>query len=129
MGFDKLPPLLTSGVVPPDDNGHSHVINNIIWAVIALFGGVAHYLDAFLKGTHPTGWAKFSAHTFVSAFSGYMAANVIFLYKPEFTFIVAGVAGYLGPQVLEFISLFIQKKIGISLEPVKNDSLNNNPPK
>lgn len=86
--------------------------NDLAWAVIAVLGGVARYLDSFLKGQTVPTWSRMVAHAFVSGFSGYMAAQAMLLVKPEWAFIVAGVAGYLGTQALDIIADLIKKRVG-----------------
>lgn len=86
--------------------------NDLAWAVIAVLGGVARYLDSFLKGQTVPTWSRMTAHAFVSGFSGYMAAQATLLLKPEWSFIVAGVAGYLGTQALDIIADLIKRRVG-----------------
>lgn len=86
--------------------------NDLTWAVIAVLGGVARYLDSFLKGQTVPSWSRMTAHSVVSAFSGYMAAHAMWLIKPEWAFIVAGVAGYLGTQALDIMADLIRKRFG-----------------
>jgi hypothetical protein len=87
-------------------------INDVTWAAIAVLGGIARYLDSFLKGqTIPT-WSKMIAHAFVSGFSGYMIAMAVMLMKPEWVFIAAGVAGYLGTTALDILADVIRKRVG-----------------
>lgn len=86
--------------------------NHIAWAAIAVLGGIARYLDSFLKGQTVPTWGRMVAHAFVSGFSGYMAAQAMLLVKPEWAFIVAGVAGYLGTQALDIMADLIKKRAG-----------------
>lgn len=82
------------------------------YALIAVIGGIARYLDSYLKGQTAPTWSRMTAHAVVSGFSGYMAAHATLLIKPEWTFIVAGVAGYLGTQALDFMADVIKKRAG-----------------
>lgn len=86
--------------------------NDVAWAAIAVLGGVARYLDSFLKGGAPPTWTRLVAHAFVSGFSGYMVAQAALLIKPEWAFIAAGVAGYLGTQALDLTADLIKKRVG-----------------
>lgn len=87
--------------------------NDLAWAIIAVLGGVARYLDTFLKGGHPPTWSRMIAHAFVSGFSGYMVAQATLFIKPEWAFIAAGVAGYLGTQALDMVADFMRKRAGV----------------
>lgn len=86
--------------------------NDLAWAVIAVLGGVARYLDSFLKGQQTPTWSRMAAHAFVSGFSGYMVAQAALLIKPEWAFISAGIAGYLGTQALDMTADLIKKRVG-----------------
>jgi len=86
--------------------------NDAAWAVIAVLGGVARYLDSFLKGQTVPTWSRMIAHAFVSGFSGYMVAQATLLIKPEWAFIAAGIAGYLGTQALDMTADLLKKRVG-----------------
>lgn len=86
--------------------------NDAAWAIIAMLGGVARYLDGFIKGQTAPTWSKILAHAFVSGFSGYIVAQAVLLIKPEWAFIAAGVAGYLGTQALDITADLIRKRVG-----------------
>lgn len=93
--------------------GNFPSVNDVAWAVIAILGGIARYLDSFLKGGHPPTWTRLMAHAFVSGFSGYMVAQVSLQIKPEWAFIAAGVAGYLGTQALDMVAELMRKRAGV----------------
>lgn len=95
-------------------------LNDLSWALIALMGGVARYLDGFLKGQQTPTWSRIAAHAFVSGFSGYMVAQVAVLIKPEWSFISAGVAGYLGTQALDMVADLMRQRAGIEKSPDKS---------
>lgn len=99
-----------------EPGGHSSLLNEVAWAFIAILGGIARYLDAFLKGGQPPTWTRMLAHAFVSGFSGYMVAKVALLIKPEWAFIAAGVAGYLGTQALDMVAELMKKRVGADKE-------------
>ncbi len=93
-------------------NGNGPSWNDLAWAIIAILGGVARYLDSFLKGQTVPSWGRVIAHAFVSGFSGYMVAQAALLIKPEWAFIAAGVAGYLGTQALDMTADLIKRRVG-----------------
>jgi len=93
--------------------------NDLAWAIIAILGGVARYLDGFIKGQMVPTWSKMIAHAFVSGFSGYMIAQAMLLIKPEWAFIAAGVAGYLGTQALDMAADLAKKRVGASTDEGK----------
>jgi len=104
--------------MPDQSGGHQFPTwNDAVWAIIAILGGVARYLDGFLKGQQTPTWSRIIAHAFVSGFSGYMAAQMALLIKPEWAFIIAGMAGYLGTQALDIVADIIKRRVGSHEEP------------
>ena len=87
-------------------------INDLTWALIAVLGGVASYLDGFLKGKQTPTLSRIIAHAFVSGFSGYMVAQVVLLVKPDWVFVAAGFAGYLGTQALDLVAEILKRRVG-----------------
>jgi len=92
--------------------------NDAVWAIIAVLGGLASYLDSFLKGKQTPTLGKMIAHAFVSGFSGYMVAQIVLLIKPEWAFVAAGVAGYLGTQALDLAADMLKRRVGAKDDPV-----------
>lgn len=84
----------------------------IAYVLMAAIGGVARYLQVYLN-EGKFAWQHFIAHTFVSAFSGYMffqfGSNVLQLgdnYMP----IMAGLGGWMGVEALKMLELFIKRR-------------------
>lgn len=85
---------------------------DIAWVIIAMIGGVARYLDQYVRtGVAPRLGLLF-AHTVVSGFSGYMVAQSMLLISPAWALVAAGVGGYLGTQGLDWISSLFTEKFG-----------------
>lgn len=97
---------------PDGNSGGLPSFNDLAWAVIAILGGIASYLDGFLKGKQTPTAGKMVAHAFVSGFSGYMVAQIVLLLKPEWVFVAAGMAGYLGTQALDLAADILKRRVG-----------------
>ena len=84
----------------------------LVWILLAMMGGVARYLDTYLKSGNPPQWGRAVTHALVSGFSGYMVAQVALRVHPEWALVAAGVGGYLGTQGLDFVTEVIKKRLG-----------------
>ena len=84
-----------------------------IYVVIAAAGGVTRYLQHYLnEGIFA--WKHFTAHVFVSSFSGwmfYLFAIDIFGFPDTTVAIFAGLGGWMGVEALKMVETFIKKKI------------------
>lgn len=94
------------------------IFNNLppelIIAILAVFGGVARYFDFYLKGSEHFVITRFIASLFVSAFSGFMTAQIALLLYPTWVYIGAGIGGYASTKVLDIIITIIQKRLGVT---------------
>lgn len=88
-------------------------INHYLWALFATIGGMAKYLDGYVRGTRAPSFSHFFAQAFVSGFSGYMFANVMVMYSPDWAYIAAGLGGFMGTQALDWILDIVKAKAGI----------------
>lgn len=80
-----------------------------LWLVIiAMLGGIARYLDSYIRTGAPPKIALLTAHAMVSAFSGWMVAQVVVQFAPTWGMWAAGVGGYLGTQGLDMIAAFLR---------------------
>jgi hypothetical protein len=85
----------------------------ILWVMLAAFGGVARGLDSYMRtGTFP-GLGIFIAGIVVSGFSGYMTASVVILITPDWALVGAGIGGYVGTQALDFVLALFRKKFDL----------------
>lgn len=84
----------------------------LAWIIIAMMGGVARYLDSYLKSGAPPKWGMALGHAIVSGFSGYMVAQVAMKFEPDWALIAAGIGGYLGTQGLDFLADLLKKRMG-----------------
>lgn len=99
----------------PPNNTLFHLFQNseIAWVVLAMVGGVARYLDSYLKGSDVPKWGMMLAHALVSGFSGYMVAQVALKFQPDWALICAGIGGYLGTQGLDLLTEVVRRKFGV----------------
>lgn len=89
---------------------------DIAFIVIAMIGGIARYLDQYVRTGVAPRWGLLAAHTVVSCFSGYMVAQAVLKMAPEWAFFSAGMGGYLGTQGLDWLSTILTEKFGGKIE-------------
>lgn len=82
------------------------------WLFIALFGGIAKFFDAFLKGEEGINIWRFIALLIVSGFCGYMSASVSNLHDPEWSTIAAGIGGFAGTKIIEIFMDIVRSRFG-----------------
>jgi hypothetical protein len=104
---------------PPETLTWARFAADAMWVLLAMAGGIAKYLDSYIRtGLLPSLGILF-AHAAVSGFSGYMVAQVVIRFSPEWALVAAGVGGYLGTQGLDFASAVLKARITGALP--KND--------
>jgi hypothetical protein len=85
----------------------------IAWIILAMMGGIARYLDSYLKEGKAPKLGMLLAHGMVSGFSGYMVAQVaLAVGRDDWALIAAGIGGYLGTQGLDFVADQAKKRLG-----------------
>lgn len=94
---------------PPDDLW-VRLSAEIMWIAFAMVGGVARYLDMYLKTGVIPRVGMLLAHAVVSGFSGYTVAQVAIRVHPEWTTVAAGVGGYLGTQGIDLIATIVKNR-------------------
>jgi hypothetical protein len=84
-----------------------------VYVIIAAAGGITRYLQHYLnEGVFA--WKHFTAHVFVSSFSGwmfYLFAIDIFGLPDTTVAIFAGLGGWMGVEALKMIETYIRKKL------------------
>lgn len=84
----------------------------LIYVTTAAIGGIARYLQLYLNEDQFM-WHHLLAHTFVSAFSGYMffqfAHNIIGMDETAMP-VIAGMGGWMGVEALKTIESIIKKR-------------------
>lgn len=83
----------------------------VAWVLLAMIGGVARYLDTYLKSGNAPKVGLLITHALVSGFSGYMVAQVMLKVQPDWALIAAGIGGYLGTQGMDFLTRVMKKRI------------------
>lgn len=85
----------------------------ILFAIIAIAGGIARYLNSFVNG-EPFKFSIFLASAFVAGFSGmmfYYLGLTMDLPTP-FLAMMAGTGGFFGEQTMKYIMEYITHKAG-----------------
>jgi hypothetical protein len=93
-------------------------------AMLAAFGAVARLLSQ--KDNAPVGIANMISGCLVASFSGVMAYFVCdyFVFQPNLSFVISGISGWIGPQMLDVFTHFVAKSTGIDLKAVdKSDAV------
>lgn len=95
---------------PPSTPPSGTFWTELAWISLAVVGGVARYLDTYLKGGTAPKWGMILANGFVSGFAGYMASAIALKVQPDWAFVAAGIGGYLGTQGLDWISTVVKTR-------------------
>ena len=85
---------------------------HLIYVTTAMFGGIANYLQLYLKG-HKFEVLKLTASAIASGFSGYMFAQAMLLLSPRWSFVAAGVGGFMGDKTMDYLFRTIVSRTGI----------------
>jgi hypothetical protein len=97
------------------ENNDSKLIH-LLYVTTAMFGGVANYLQLYLKG-HKFEALKLMASAMVSGFSGYMFAQAMLLISPRWAFVAAGVGGFMGDKTMDYLFNFLARKDDVDRFP------------
>ena len=83
----------------------------LIYAVIAITGGIARYLNSFVNG-QPFRLSIFIASAFVAGFSGMMFyyLGVTMSLPTPFLAMMAGTGGFFGEQSMKYVMEYVTKR-------------------
>ena len=90
------------------------------WIILAVLGGTARILDAYLRAGVFPGWGRILANGLISAFAGFMAAQLMIQLGPKWTLVAAGAGGYLGTRGIDLVVESLRKRIGLPDQPPKD---------
>lgn len=94
----------------------------LIWVLVAMLGGVARYLDSYIRTGSSPKFGLMVAHAAVSGFSGYMVAQTVIQFSTQWALVAAGVGGYLGTQGLDWLATVLRDKvIGGTIPPLSSN--------
>ncbi len=87
-----------------------------IYGLIAVFGGVARYLNNYTNDGKPFSLSILIASTFVSGFSGWMFAVLgLSMDMPQsIVFIMAGTGGFFGEQTMKLIYEYVTARAKVA---------------
>lgn len=85
---------------------------DVIFIIVAIFGGIAKYLDTFLHGNEKVTFARAISYVIVCAFTGWIAGEITLLMYPNWALIASGVGGYAGTQVMDLAVEILRIKLG-----------------
>lgn len=93
----------------------------LLWVIIAIFGGVARYLDRYLRNEEQFSYKRIIANFFVTGFTGWMAAIITLSFYPNWAVVAAGIGGYAGTQIMDEIIKIIKLRLNMNEQERKND--------
>lgn len=103
--------------------------SELIWVIVAMLGGIARYLDSYIRTGVAPRLGLLAAHALVSGFSGYMVAQAILQFSAHWAMVAAGVGGYLGTQGIDWLATVLRDRvIGGSIPPKPDVKLPENKP-
>lgn len=89
----------------------------LMWVILAMVGGIARYLDIYLRTNVTPKFGILIAHALVSGFSGYMVAQTVLKFSPDWALVAAGVGGYMGTQGLDWLASLMKQRFGGDFPP------------
>lgn len=89
---------------------------DVIFVIVAIFGGIAKYLDTYLRGQEKVTVARATSYIIVCAFTGWITGEVMLIMYPNWALIASGVGGYAGTQMMDVFVELMKLKFG-----TKND--------
>jgi len=107
-------------------NYNSEIIHITITALLAMFGSLARLLSK--KDTMAVKISHMLSGCFTSAFAGVLT-HFISLYanlEPNIAFVIAGVAGWTSPQILDAMASMVSKLTGLQLNKPTDKDKNQN---
>ena len=93
---------------------------DIFWIFLAISGGIARYLDKYVKGEQQFKIGMLFASLIITAFTGYMSAEIMLMFYPNWALIAAGVGGYAGTQFMDVFVVIVKNKLSNSNNLDKN---------
>ena len=89
-------------------------MNGLVSVLLASFGALAHFLNR--KEKEPIHLYDVISLCLVASFTGIMVHFVssYFEYQTNLAFLLAGISGWVGPQILDVISDMALKKTGLN---------------
>lgn len=93
----------------------------IIWIIIAIFGGLARYLDTYIKNKEEFSFGHALANIFICGFTGFITAEVMMLVYPQWALVSAGIGGYLGTEIMNYLLEVWKNKLTIGDTKNGND--------
>ena len=101
--------------------GHENLIETLIAVLLAVAGGLARLLNG--KARTRLKWGTILAELFIAGFAGIMVLLLAraFGLEGDWLGLVCGMAGWIGPRILDLVAKPTAKKIGIDLDEDKKN--------
>lgn len=94
---------------------------DVIFIIVAIFGGIAKYLDTFLHGQEKVTAARVFSYVIVCAFTGWMSGEIMLIMYPNWALIASGVGGYAGTQMMDLFVELMKIKFGAKNDDSESD--------
>ena len=85
---------------------------DVIFVIVAVFGGIAKYLSTYLNGQEKVTVARAISYIVMCAFIGWISGEIMLLLYPNWALIASGVGGYAGTQMMDFFVEIMKIKFG-----------------
>lgn len=97
--------------------------NEVVWSiVVAAFGGLAKYLDKYLRQQETLHFIRLFSTLVVTGFTGWLISElVVSVNHPEWRIMAAGIGGYAGVQIVDEVIAVLKMRFAQGNTVSKSD--------